>query len=73
MLPTDAILGGRPFRPVLRDENLDSTEPARFFSLLRRLARSEPVADMSWIVVTSMNAWGKMPHLPLEFVPDQHQ
>lgn len=73
MLPTDAILGGRPFRADFRVENLDSIEPDRPFSLLKRLARSEPETDMSWMLVTSMNAWGKIPHLPLAFVPDQHQ
>lgn len=48
LLPTDpATLGGRPFRADFRVENLDSIEPDRPFSLLKRLARSEPETDMS--------------------------
>lgn len=66
------MLGGRP-RADFRVENLVSIEPDRLFSPLRMLARSEFAADMSCTVARSIKAWGKIPHLPLEFVPDQHQ
>ncbi len=60
----------------LRVENLDNMPAVLGLSCDNRLARSEWCSDAAWscdTVLGSMNAWGKMPHLPLAFVPDQHQ
>lgn len=73
LLAEPAILGVCLFRFDLFFEKMDITDPDLFFSLLKILARSEPVPLESRSESISMNALGKMPHLPLEFVPDQHQ
>ena len=60
-------------RRDILEKLLDSFDDADLaVSLLKRLARSLLVA-FSDTEFGSMNACGKIPHLPLALVPDQHQ
>jgi hypothetical protein len=72
LLDDSATLGLLPPLDLLRDENMPRMPPG-FFSLLTTLIPSDGVLAASCIVLMSMKACGKTPHLPLELVPDQHQ
>lgn len=54
-----------------RKPNLPMRDVERFFSSVILMARLSPVGSSN--VLVSMKAWGKMPHLPFGFLPDQHQ
>jgi hypothetical protein len=75
LLVEPAALGGRGAAvEVFRMLNLDMIPPDdRAFSSLRESALDAALACGSWRWPVSMQACGKMPVLPLEFVPDQHQ
>jgi len=64
-------LPGRRCEPC-RTDSLDRMPVEAFRSWLRMLTPSLP-APLSRREPGSMCDWGKMPHLPLELVPDQHQ
>jgi hypothetical protein len=72
VLVDPAMLGLFATAGLLRDENIEKMPPP-FFSLLTTLMRSDGVEEPSCMVFVSRKTWGKMPHLPLELVPDQHQ
>jgi hypothetical protein len=75
LLVEPAALGGRAAAvEVFRMLNLDMIPPDdRAFSSLRESALDAALACGSCRWPVSMQACGKMPVLPLEFVPDQHQ
>lgn len=59
----------------LIEENLPiMPAAARDFSSLTEPARPADDPDVGSLTEAgSMYAWGKIPHLPFELVPDQHQ
>lgn len=72
LLVEPAMLGGRALE-FLRFPSLLKTDRERFFSSLMERARAEDGVATACSCFVSMKSLGKIPVLPLGFVPVQHQ